>query len=161
MTVGRIDPARTTLFRVPLARSYTAAMLAGVLAITGLRLVWLALQPADLYPDEAQYWIWSRHLAFGYYSKPPVVVWLIALTTSLFGDSELAVRLAAPLLHAAAAVFVYGIGARLYDERIGFWSALAYTSLPGVSVSAFIISTDAALLPCWAAALYAFVRARE
>ena len=136
-------------------------MLAGVLAITGLRLVWLALQPADLYPDEAQYWIWSRHLAFGYYSKPPLVVWLIGLTTSLFGDSELAVRLAAPLLHAAAAVFVYGIGARLYDERIGFWSALAYASLPGVSVSAFIISTDAALLPCWAAALYAFVRARE
>ncbi len=56
---------------------------------------------------------------------------------------------------------VYGIGARLYDRRVGFWSALAYASLPGVSVSAFIISTDAALLLCWAAALYAFVRARE
>lgn len=161
MTVGRIEPARTTSFRLPLARSYTGAMLVGVLAITGLRLVWLAVQPADLYPDEAQYWIWSQHLAFGYYSKPPLIVWLIGLTTGLFGDSELAVRLTGPFLHAAAAIFVYGIGARLYDERTGFWSAVAYASLPGVSVSAFIISTDAALLPCWAAALYAFVRARE
>jgi 4-amino-4-deoxy-L-arabinose transferase-like glycosyltransferase len=150
-----------TYFRLSLLRSYPVAMLAGIAAITGLRLLWLILQPADLYPDEAQYWIWSRHLAFGYFSKPPVVAWLIAATTSILGDSEFAVRLSAPLLHAAAAVFVYAIGARLYDRRIGFWSALAYASLPGISVSAFIISTDAALLPCWAAALYAFIRARE
>ena len=30
-----------------------------------------------------------------------------------------------------------------------------------MSLSVYVISTDAALLPCWAAALYAFVRARE
>jgi hypothetical protein len=136
-------------------------VLAGVAAITALRLLWLALQPADLFPDEAQYWVWSQKLTLGYYSKPPLVAWLIALTTGLFGDSEFAVRLSAPLLHAGAAFFVYGIAARLYDERIGFWSALTYASLPGVSVSAFIISTDAPLMLFWAAALYAFVRARE
>src|SRR5205085_4061463 len=104
---------------------------------------------------------WAQYPAFGYYSKPPLVAWLIALTTALFGDGEFAVRLSAPLLHAGAAAIVYAIGARLYDRRTGFWSALAYASLPGVSVSAFIISTDAVLLPCWAAALYAFIRARE
>ncbi len=118
-------------------------------------------QPAELYPDEAQYWFWAKHLAFGYYSKPPLVAWLIALTTGLFGDSEFAVRLSAPLLAAATAVLVYAVGARLYDRRIGFWSALAFASLPGASVSAFIISTDAPLVLCWAAALYAFIRARE
>ena len=83
------------------------------------------------------------------------------VAASVFGDSEFAVRLSAPLLHAGAAVFVYGIGARLYDQRVGFWSALTYANLPGVSVSAFIISTDAPLMFFWAAALYAFVRARE
>jgi 4-amino-4-deoxy-L-arabinose transferase-like glycosyltransferase len=135
-------------------------MLAFVLAITALRVVWLWAQPADLYPDEAQYWFWAKHLAFGYYSKPPLVAWLIALTTGLFGDSEFAIRLSAPLLHAGTAVFVYSIGARLYDRRVGLWSALAYASLPGVSVSAFIMSTDAPLMLCWAATLYAFIRAR-
>jgi 4-amino-4-deoxy-L-arabinose transferase-like glycosyltransferase len=153
-----LDSRRWRLARRP---HYAAWMLSGVAAITGLRLLWLALQPADLFPDEAQYWVWSQRLAWGYYSKPPLVAWLIALTTGLLGDGEFAVRLAAPLLHAGAAVFVYGIGARLYDRRVGFWSALAYASLPGVSVSAFIISTDAALLLFWAAALYAFIRARE
>src|SRR6202030_910590 len=76
-------------------------------------------------------------------------------------DSEFAVRLSAPLLHSLAAGFVYAIAARLYDRRTGFWSALAYVTLPGVSLSAFIVSTDAVLLPCWAVALYAFIRARE
>ena len=142
-------------------RAYGGWTLAAVAAITAVRLVWLAVQSAGLYPDEAQYWFWAQFPAFGYYSKPPLVAWLIALTTALCGDSEFGVRMAAPLLHAVAAGFVYAIAARLYDRRTGFWSALAYASLPGVSLSAFIISTDAALLPCWAAALYGLVRASE
>ena len=143
------------------APSYAAMTAWAIAAITAARLLWLAVQTTGLYPDEAQYWFWSRHLALGYYSKPPLVAWLIALTTSLFGNGEFAVRLSAPLLHAVAAGFVYAIAARLYDRRTGFWSALAYATLPGVSLSAFLISTDAVLLPCWAAALYGFVRARE
>jgi 4-amino-4-deoxy-L-arabinose transferase-like glycosyltransferase len=142
-------------------RSYRWWTVACIAALTGVRVAWLAVQSAGLYPDEAQYWFWAQHLAFGYYSKPPLVAWLIASTTALFGDSEFAIRLSAPLLHAVAAGFIYGIGARLYNRRTGFWAALSYATLPGVSLSAFIISTDAVLLPCWAAALYAFVRARE
>jgi hypothetical protein len=141
--------------------TYGSWTLAAVAAITAGRLLWLAVQPAGLYPDEAQYWFWAQHPAFGYYSKPPLVAWLIWLTTAAFGDSEFAIRLSAPLLHAGTAGIVYAIAARLYDGRVGFWSALAYVTLPGVSLSAFIISTDAVLLPCWAAALYAFIRARE
>ncbi len=143
------------------AHAYGVWAIAAVAAITAARLVWLAVQSADLYPDEAQYWFWALHPALGYYSKPPLVAWLIALTTGAFGDSEFAIRLSAPLLHAVAAGFVYAIAARLYDSRIAFWSALGYATLPGVSLSGFIISTDAVLLPCWAAALYAFIRARE
>jgi hypothetical protein len=146
------------IFRTP---SYGVIAFCAIGAITLARLLWLAFQSAGLYPDEAQYWFWSRHLALGYYSKPPLVAWLIALTTGLFGNGEFAVRLSAPLLHAAASAFVYAIGSRLYDRRIGYWSALAYATLPGVSLSAFLISTDAVLLPCWAAALYGFIRARE
>lgn len=133
----------------------------GVFLITALRLAWLAYGGTDLYPDEAQYWLWSLHPAFGYYSKPPMVAWLIALTTHLFGDHEAAIRLAAPLLHFAAALVIFRIAERLYDSRTGLWSALVYATLPGVSASAAIISTDAPLLLCWAVALYTLIRARE
>src|SRR6516162_8836115 len=153
--------AVAVVLRLPRMHSRAALMLAGVLAIIGLRLLCLVLQLADLYPDEAQYWFWAQQAALGYYSKPPLVAWLIALTTGLFGDSEFAIRVSAPLLHAGTAIFVYAIGSRLYDTRVGLWSALAYASLPGASISAFIISTDAPLLLFWAAAFYAFIRARE
>lgn len=132
-----------------------------VFAVTVARLVWLALGRADLYPDEAQYWLWSLHPALGYYSKPPLVAWLIAVTTALFGDDELAIRLAAPLLHFGTALVIYALARRLYDARTALWSAIAYATLPGVSASAVIISTDAPLLFCWAVALYAFIRARD
>src|SRR5260221_14037730 len=104
-------------------RAYGVWALVAVIAITAARLVLLAVQSADLYPDEAQYWFWAQHPALGYYSKPPLVAWVIALTTGLFGDSEFAIRVAAPLLHAAAAFFIYAIGARLYDRRTGVWAA--------------------------------------
>lgn len=160
--MSTITSIQTSVTDQPLrAPSYGVMTVWVILAITAARLLWLAFQSAGLYPDEAQYWFWSRHLALGYYSKPPLVAWSIALTTALFGNGEFAVRLSAPLLHAVASGFVYGIAARLYDRRTGYWSALAYVTLPGVSLSAFLISTDAVLLPCWAAALYCFVRAGE
>jgi 4-amino-4-deoxy-L-arabinose transferase-like glycosyltransferase len=132
-----------------------------LLGVTLLRLVWLAGNPFDLYPDEAQYWLWAQVPSFGYFSKPPLVAWLIALTTRLFGDQEFGIRVASPLLHFATGFAIYGIGRGLYDSRIGCWSAVVYITLPAVSVSAAILSTDVPLMFFWAVALYAFVRARE
>ena len=43
--------------------------------------------------------------------------------------------------------------------RVAFWSALAYLTLPGVSYSSGLASTDAPLLFFWALALLAFLRA--
>jgi hypothetical protein len=70
-------------------RVYRTWTLAAVAAITAARLLWLGVQSAGLYPDEAQYWFWAQHPAFGYYSKPPLVAWLIALTTAAFGDGSM------------------------------------------------------------------------
>ena len=142
-------------------RSLRAAMLIAF-ALTVVRLLWIASGATDLYPDEAQYWLWSLTPDWGYYSKPPVVAWLIALTTHLASnDNELSVRLAAPLLHFGTAIMIFQLARRLYDARVAFWSSVVYATLPGVWVSAIIMSTDAPLLFCWSVALYGFVRARE
>jgi hypothetical protein len=136
--------------------------LAAVAAITMLHVVVLLLSPLDLYPDEAQYWWWSQNPAWGYFSKPPMIGWLVWLTTAVFGDSEWAIRIGSPLCHAAAALFVFGIACRLFDDaRIGLWSALAYLTTPGISYSAGMISTDVPLLLFWAMALYGLVRAMD
>jgi 4-amino-4-deoxy-L-arabinose transferase-like glycosyltransferase len=133
------------------------AALALVGLLTALRLVVLFVTPLQLYPDEAQYWLWSRTLDFGYYSKPPMVAWLIALTTAIGGDSEPWVRLSALWLHAGAALALYGAGSRLYDEWTGFWAAALYSLMPGVQLSAGVIATDAPMLFFLSLALWAYV----
>jgi 4-amino-4-deoxy-L-arabinose transferase-like glycosyltransferase len=127
--------------------------------ITLIRLIVLLVSPLQLYPDEAQYWWWAQTPDWGYFSKPPMIAWIVWLTTAVFGQSEWAIRFAAPLLHGATALFIFAIGKRLMDERIGFWSAIAYVTLPGISYSSGLISTDVPLLFFWSVALYAFLRA--
>ena len=76
--------------------SPTNDLRAAVLLAAGLtvvRLVALFRTPLELYPDEAQYWLWSRTLDFGYYSKPPVIAWAIWATTAIGGDGEAWVRM--------------------------------------------------------------------
>jgi 4-amino-4-deoxy-L-arabinose transferase-like glycosyltransferase len=132
--------------------------LLGVAGLTLLRWATLALSPLELYGDEAQYWTWAQALDLGYFSKPPLIAWIIAGTTGLFGDGAFGVRAAAPLCHAVAALFIGLAGRELAGPRIGGLSMLAYATLPAVSFSSLIISTDAPLMACWAAALWAFLR---
>src|SRR5207248_1817565 len=64
---------------------YLAGLL--ILAAAVFHLVYLAaLCPLDLAPDEAHYWDWSRHLDWSYYSKGPLVAWLIRASCELVGS---------------------------------------------------------------------------
>lgn len=127
------------------------------LALTLVRLAVLFSTPLELYPDEAQYWLWSRDLAFGYYSKPPMLAWLIALTTGVGGDSEPWVRLSSPLLHAVTGLVLFRVASQLFDRRTAFWAGVLYLLMPGVQLSAGIASTDAPLLFFASLALWAYV----
>jgi 4-amino-4-deoxy-L-arabinose transferase-like glycosyltransferase len=131
------------------------------LALTFLRVVALVLGDPNLGPDEAQYWFWSKAPAFGYYSKPPFVAWAIAATTAMFGEAEWAVRLSAPFFQLGASIFIFLLARRLADDRAAFWSGIAWATMPGVFLSAALITTDAPLLFFWSMALYAFVRLTE
>jgi len=137
-------------------RRWIAVFIAGLTALLVLRLVALAFNGTDLFFDEAQYWYWSLEPAFGYYSKPPLIAWIIRVSTDVCGLSEFCIRLPSPLLHTATAIAVFALGRRLYDTRTSAIAGLAMATLPGVSVSAGIISTDVPLLLFWAIALGAF-----
>lgn len=125
-----------------------------VVAVTALRVLILNLTDLNLGPDEAQYWFWSTELDTGYFSKPPMIAWIIAGTTAVCGDGEACVRAASPLLYGLAAFFVFGAAHVLYGVRAAFWSALFFLILPGISLSSALITTDVPLLCFWAMAIY-------
>lgn len=132
-----------------------------LLILLVLRVLLLAVSPLNLYADEAQYWRWGETLDWGYYSKPPMIAWVIHAVTGVLGDSEWAVRLPAPFLHTAGAVFLFWLGRDMYGGRVGMLAALGYALMPAVILSSAVISTDGVLMPFWCAALFAFWRLRS
>ena len=151
----RTKPVKTS------AGPWASLTLAVLVAVLALRLAVVALEPFPVHFDEAQYWAYGQALDWGYFSKPPLVAWLIRAATDLFGDSLFALRLASPISHALVAWLIFLTGCRLWDGQCGFWAAAGYTAAPGVSLSAMIMSTDPVMMVFWAGALYALVRAAE
>lgn len=125
------------------------------------RLFYITITPLDLVPDEAYYWDWSRNLAWGYYSKPPLVAWVNALSTALFGTSAFTVRLPAVILGSFSLIALYYLGARLFDHRVAFWSVAAMAATPMSTGFAFLMTIDTLLICFWILALYALWRAMD
>lgn len=140
---------------------WTLRLLAFIALLTLYRGLVMYFGHLDLYVDEAQYWTWAKHLAWGYYSKPPGIALLIALTTAIGGDGVFWVKSGALLCYPLSAWLLFILARRLLDPRIAFWSAVAFLLLPGVSFSSMIISTDVPFFLCWCVALYAYWRALE
>lgn len=132
-----------------------------VCALTVIRIVFLFTSFINLGPDEAQYWSWSTDLDFGYFSKPPMIAWLIASTTRLFGHSEAVIRLSSPLLHAATSMVIFATAKRFYDDRTALWAAVVYATVPAIAFSSALITTDVPLLFFWSIALLNFHKLLE
>jgi hypothetical protein len=126
--------------------------------LTAVRIVGLKFSAVDFFFDEAQYWAWAQAPAFGYFSKPPLLAWIIAGTGKICGSGEACIRAASPVFYLGTSLVVYATALRLYGVRTAFWAALCLALGTGVVFSSRIISTDVPLLFCWAVALYAYMR---
>ncbi|MHC4224011.1 MAG: glycosyltransferase family 39 protein, partial [Planctomycetota bacterium] len=122
-----------------------------------LRLIYLAL--IDLMPEEAYYWNYAQHLELSYLDHPPMVAWLIAAGTALFGDTEFGVRIAAPLCWAVAALFSYRMTVNLFDKATGLIALALVAVLPFFFTVGIFLTPDAPLVACWAAMLFFLERA--
>ena len=124
-----------------------------VAAVTALRWGLLAFNGTDLFVDESQYWLWGQEFAFGYYSKPPLIAWVIGAVTAVLGESPFAVRMPGAAFHGATALILAALAARLHGRVVAVWVAAAYVTLPMVGVGGLLMSTDTIMAPFFAAAL--------
>ncbi|MFN3212946.1 MAG: ArnT family glycosyltransferase [Henriciella sp.] len=150
MTQGSLFQDRPTTLAI--------ALITGLLVV---RVVLLLASPLELYADEAQYWRWGQSLEWGYYSKPPMIAWMIHLATAMFGDSEWAIRFFAPIFHAISATILFLLARRMFTPLAGLFTVITYLLMPGIILSSGVISTDGVLFPFWCLALYLFWRLRE
>src|SRR6266700_4544264 len=116
-----------------------------ILALVGLRLVAAAFTPITF--DEAYYWMWSKHLAGGYYDHPPMVAVVIRLGTMIAGDTELGVRLVSIVLALPMSWAVYRTAAILFGGvRVATTAALLLNVTLMAAVGTLIVTPDAPLL---------------
>ena len=123
--------------------------------ITLLRSVAVITTPLELGVDEAQYWLWSQTPDFGYFTKPPLIAWIIGLAHWIFGHHTWAVRLPACWIHLITALLLWRGASWLFGQQAGRLAALIWISLPASGLGSFLISTDTPLLALWSAGLLA------
>jgi 4-amino-4-deoxy-L-arabinose transferase-like glycosyltransferase len=142
----------------PIALSLKAAV-AIILIVTLWRIVLLWVNQTDLFVDEAQYWLWGQNPDFGYYSKPPMIGWIIRLSNMIgHSDSTFWVRLPAPLFHMATALLMIPLAARTIGRDAAPWAGVTFVTLPAVSLSSVLMSTDTIQLTFLTVAIMLFVR---
>ncbi|MFT5423911.1 MAG: 4-amino-4-deoxy-L-arabinose transferase-like glycosyltransferase [Phycisphaerales bacterium] len=130
-------------------------------AMTLYRVLFLTfVSRLGLSEDEAQYWDWSRYLDWGYFTKPGGVAWSIAASTSVFGDTEFAVRLPAVLAGFVGSLAV-GLLARdmFKDWRLAALSCIAYLCVPAFAMLGFLMTIDGPVMAAWAVAAWGGHRA--
>lgn len=126
-------------------------------ALLVLRLVAVHVAANDFVMDEAQYWTWSRDLDFGYFSKPPLIAWIIRATGELCGQSTSCIRSASPVLYTLSSLMLFASARALFNARVAFWTAIVFATLPALSFSSQLMTTDVPLIFMWTVMLYVWV----
>ena len=125
-----------------------------------LRLVAAAWTPLTF--DEAYYWMWSKHLAGGYYDHPPMVALVIRVGTMIAGDTEFGVRLVSILLALPMSFAVYRAAAILFGGvRVAATATILLNVTLMAAVGTLIVTPDAPLLVASSFVLFSLAKVLE
>src|SRR5258708_15067102 len=122
-------------------------------ALLLFRLGYIATGIIELSNDEAYQWLWSKHLALSYYSKPPGIALIQFCGTHLWGDTQFGVRFFSPVFAALLSLVVLQFMAREVGARQSFLLLVIITSAPLMSVGTVLMTIDPPLVVCWTLAM--------
>jgi 4-amino-4-deoxy-L-arabinose transferase-like glycosyltransferase/membrane-associated phospholipid phosphatase len=134
----------------------------GYLAIAVLllfRLIYEGSGVIELTEDEAYQWVWSKHLALSYYSKPPLIAFTQFLGTHLWGDTEFGVRFFSPVIGGVLSLLLLRFFAREVNARAGFFLLLIVTATPLMALGSVLMTIDPLSVLFWTCAMIAGWRA--
>lgn len=137
-------------------KPYSTTLFVFLLAISVFRIYYIQQGPLDLSPDEAHYWEWSRRLDWSYYSKGPIIAYLIYIGTAILGDNVFGIRILAVFFSALSSVIIYKLGKNLYDEKVGLFSAMLLQIIPLFSTFGIIFTIDSPFIFFWILSLLMF-----
>ncbi len=126
-----------------------------------INLAYIASGIISLSEDEAYQWIWSKHLALSYYSKPPMIALTQWLGTHIWGDTAFGIRFFAPVLGAITSLCLLRFLARVANVRAAFWFTVVMMAVPFVQVGSTLMTIDPLSVTFWSLAMIAGWRAAQ
>ena len=130
-----------------------------IVLVTVARWIYLASGTIELSEDEAYQWVWSKHLALSYFSKPPLIALTQFVSTSIWGDTAFGVRFFSPLIAATLGFLMLRFFTREVNGRAGFFFVLIVAATPLLSVGATLLTVDPLAVLFWTATMLAGWRA--
>lgn len=109
-----------------------------------------------LIDDEAYHWTWAKNLQLSYFDHPGMIAWLEAITTSLFGDNQLGVRLPGYLCFTATIVLLYKLTKDLFDEWAAIFVGFVMLWSPFWGFGGYVASPEPPFALSFVAAAYVF-----
>ena len=85
-----------------------------------VKIIAIRLTNFDLFGDEAQYWLWSQNLDFGYYSKPPLLSWIIAAVCFIFGSSVFVIKMIPVIFYCLTSFIIFLLSKKLLSVFSSF-----------------------------------------
>ncbi len=98
----------------------------------------------ELHPDEAYYWLWSQRLDFSYFDHPPMVAYIIKLTT-LFSNEEFFVRFSSFIFYIIFNFVFYNLVKKFFNKETAYLTIFVFNIFPSNSLG-FIITPDLPLI---------------
>lgn len=142
--------ARKTNNIIFYSHGYLSKLLLLNTILFAVRIIWVAFYDIDLFPEEAQYWLWSKNLDISYYSKPPLIAHTNFLSTLIFGNTELGVRINAIVVGFILPILVYNFAYELFKNYgIAFTAAIILMAMPFYHTISLIFTTDTLVTLFW------------
>lgn len=131
-----------------------------IIFTTFARIWFLGTGQLNLVQDEAQYWDWTRHMQLTYYSKGPLIAWIISTFTSIFGDTEFGVRFGSVTGSFLTQIVIFWGMAKLWKKpAAAVWTLVIFNSMPVFLALGILMTTDNPFILSWSCALFALYSA--
>jgi dolichol-phosphate mannosyltransferase len=109
-----------------------------------------------LIDDDAYHWSWTKPVQLSYFDHPAMVAWLEGITTWLFGDTILGVRLPSFLCFVGTIVLIYKLTKEIFDQWAALFVGFMILWAPLWGIGGYVSSPEPPFMLCWVAATYVF-----
>ena len=106
--------------------------------------------------DDAYHWTWTRQLEWSYFDHPGMVAWLEWLTTSIFGDNRLGIRLPGFLCFTLVVYLMFKFCEELFDRKAAIFTCGLLLFAPLWGFGGFVASPEPPFIVLWTMAMIVF-----